>query len=523
MIAEQEKEDSLAARYLNGLADRQPYLDRARECSKLTIPSVFPPEGRGSKRLKTPFQGIGALMVNSLTAKALLSVLPVGHSFFRLDPHEIAIRKLSKSLSKAQQADTALLWHEGLAQVERTVNRTVEASALRAKLAEVLKQMIIGGNALLYCEDPKNTRVFRLDSYVVELDPMGNLLDCVVKETVSKRTLKKSVLEVCGADKAGVGDKEVDVYTGVSRVDADTFETWQEINGVEVPESRGSYPADKLPWMPLRWGSADGESYCYSYVDQYLGDLVSLEGLSKAIVQGSAAAAKVIFLVKSTRGTSKRALSSAPNGAFIDGDVSDVGTLQLNKAADFRVAQETMREIEKRLQYAFLMTTAIQRNGERVTAEEIRRLATELEDQLGGIYSALAQTLQYPLVNVLIAGMERRGTLPALPKGLVQISVTTGLDALGRSADADKLTMFKSDIADIPNAVNAIRLETLVSRFAVARGVDTENLIKSREEMVQETQQQQMAAMAQQVGTSVAPDVIKQAMQQAQGAEPVPA
>ena len=41
--------------------DRHTYLDRARTCSKLTLPYVMPEDGFGThSRLETPFQGIGA-------------------------------------------------------------------------------------------------------------------------------------------------------------------------------------------------------------------------------------------------------------------------------------------------------------------------------------------------------------------------------------------------------------------------------------------------------------------------------
>lgn len=509
-------EDTLEGRYGRLEVDRSPYLQRARENSALTIPQVFPPEGtKGATKLKQLFQSLGAMAVNSLVAKLLLAILPASQAFFRMDVDEITKKKLV-----ADPASDALMT-EGLAKVERTVQKNIQSSTLRAKMAEGLKQVVIGGCALLYIKSPKEARVYRLDSYVVQLDAIGNLIEIVVKEKVNKLTLTQTVRDACNAQYTRGKDEEVAVYTGIQLTENGSYKVYQEINKIEVPDSQGSYPADKLPWLPLRWSAADGESYSRGYVDQYIGDLTSVEGLSKSIVQAAAAAAKVIFMVKSGRMTSKRALTNAANGAFIDGDANDVSSLKLDKGADLNVAANTLKSIEDRLRYAFLMTSSIQRAGERVTAEEIRRLATELEDQLGGIYSILAQTLQLPLVNVIIAAMTAAKTLPALPKGLVSISITTGLDALGRGQDADRLTQFKQDIADIPEAVSAIRLDTLVSRFAVARGIDTDSLIKTPQEMAQERQQAQMAQFMQEAGTKMAPELVKGAM--AQGEAPAAA
>ena len=52
------------------------------------------------------------------------------------------------------------------------------------------------------------------------------------------------------------------------------------------------------------------------------------------------------------------------------------------------------------MSYAFLLNTAIQRDAERVTAQEIRYMAQQLETAMGGIYSLLSQEFQLPLVTI---------------------------------------------------------------------------------------------------------------------------
>ena len=76
--------------------------------------------------------------------------------------------------------------------------------------------------------------------------------------------------------------------------------------------------------------------------------------MTKSIVEGSAASAKVLFMVRPNGTTKAKNIAQAPNGAIITGDVNDVGTLQVQKAMDFRVSMETMRIISDRLSFAFL-------------------------------------------------------------------------------------------------------------------------------------------------------------------------
>ena len=54
---------------------------------------------------------------------------------------------------------------------------------------------------------------------------------------------------------------------------------------------------EKCPFIVLRLFRVAHEAYGRSFCEDLLGDLKSLEYLSKAIVEGSAAAAKIIFYV----------------------------------------------------------------------------------------------------------------------------------------------------------------------------------------------------------------------------------
>ena len=51
--------------------------------------------------------------------------------------------------------------------------------------------------------------------------------------------------------------------------------------------------------------------------------------------------------------------------------VAEDVTTSVNKFSDFNVAFQTMRLIEERLQFAFILAPSVQRNNDRVTATEI--------------------------------------------------------------------------------------------------------------------------------------------------------
>jgi len=175
--------------------DRWNYVDRARRCSKLTLPYVMPQDGFGAhSRLETPFQGMGARGVNSLASKLLLALLPPNAPFFR---YQIDQQKLIE-----EGADEAFLSETEVAlqKMEKTIMDEIAQENYRVVLHEALKHLIITGNALLYMPEDGGMRCFHLDRYVVERDPMGNIKKVVVKESISYDNLPEEVKSEVSAE-----------------------------------------------------------------------------------------------------------------------------------------------------------------------------------------------------------------------------------------------------------------------------------------------------------------------------------
>ena len=495
-------------RYQSCSINREVFLERARDSSELTLPTLIPPKSASNvTRYPTPYQGIGARGVNNLASKLLLALLPPNSPFFRMKIDDYVI----KELEGEQQLKTEI--ESGLSQIERAIMTDIELNADRVAIFEALKHLIIAGNVLLYVSD-EGLRVFSLERFVCKRDPMGNVLEIVTKESLSPTSLPKEIVEAVKA-RLDSDEKTVELYTHVYK-DKNKWSVYQEVKGIELPKSRGTFPLDASPYIPLRWNRVDGEDYGRGFVEEYYGDLKSLEGLTKAIVEGSAAASKVLFMVSPNGTTRARKLAESPNGAIIEGQANDVSVLQLNKFADFRIAYDAMRGIEQRLQLAFLLNASVQRDAERVTAEEIRYMAQELEDTLGGVYSILSQEFQLPYVMRKMRVMEKGNKLPQLPKNTVRPSIITGLEALGRGNDKNKLISFLSTLSQTLGAdviQQFVNIPDAIKRLATSEGIDPEGLIKSQEQIQQEMQQQQLLQAAQNIDPNQVQDLVNQAQQ----------
>jgi hypothetical protein len=501
-----QKDTTAKQRYEKLSADRFHFLDRARDCSELTIPSLVPDESfSDSSELYTPFQSVGARGVNNLASKLLLLLLPPNSPFFRFSISGKAKEELD------QQKEMKASVEEALGKMEREIAHKIERLALRVSTFEALKHLIVAGNVLLYLPKEGNMRVYPLTQYVCTRDSSGTLLEIVIKENISPLSLDDDTrAELEGQYK---DDESLDIFTHIYKLPDEKYYVCQEVKGVKLQNSIGTYTKNNFPYMALRMIRVDNEDYGRSYVEEFLGDLKSLEGLSQSLVESAAASSKVVFMVKPNSVTRKSDLAQTRNGDIITGTREDVTCLQSEKQYDLQIVERSITKLEDRLSFAFLLHTAIQREAERVTAQEIRYMAQQLETSMGGVYSLLSQEFQLPLVNVLMKRMQQAKEIPTLPKGSVEPVIITGIEALGRGNDLQKLREFVMEIMNVaqvnPQIAQALNTQDLVTRIATGLGIDVEGLIKNPDELQAEQEammaQQQEAMMAEKAMDVVTP------------------
>ena len=493
--------------------ERASFLDRGREVAKLTLPFLLPPAGHApSSGLSQPWTSMGARGANNLASKMLLTLVPPTTPFFRLSIDNQTLAQMGDTGEMKTELEAALM------EAEKAIIREIEKASIRPAIYEAFRHLIITGNALLYLPDEGGVRVFHLDQYVIKRDPMGTVEKIITREVVTSEVLDPELLVKINRDEQQKDSEEYELFTCVRR-EGKKFKVYQEVAGHLLEESVGTYTEDGNPYIPLRWNIISGESYGRGLGEEIVGDLKSSSGLIKALVEGTAASAKVMFLVSPNGSTRARQLAESENGAILQGNPTDVGVVQVQKHADFRVCLETIRLINNRLSHNFLLTESVTRDAERVTSTEISALKEELDAALGGTFSQLSQSFQLPLVKRMIKIMNKRGTLPELPKELVDPVITTGLESLGRTHDLAKLDAFIGGVMQTlgPELVHQyVHVGDYLQRRASALGINTKGLIKSEEEVEAQTQQQTQMALAQKLGGPAIGAANQQVMQQRQ-------
>ena len=477
-------------------SDRSPFLNTADEATKLTLPYLITrDENQSSARnLKTPWQSVGAKGVVALASKLMLATLPPQTSFFKLQLND---NELGEEYPPEVRSELDL----SFAKIERTILESIAASNDRVVIHQALKHLVVAGNVLIFM-GKEGLKMYPLNRYVLERDGNGNVIEIVTKERINKKLIEdelpkdlvenQSVVDEYGDSNP---DNDCDVYTHVRR-EGTKFLWHQEVYGHTLKGSNGSSPIDTTPWLPLRFNSVDGENYGRGRVEEFMGDLKSLEALSQALVEGSAAAAKVVFTISPSSTTKPSTLANAGNGAIVQGRPDDIGVVQVGKTADFATAYQMSQTIEKRLSEAFLILSV--RQSERTTAEEVRMTQMELEQQLGGLFGLLTAEFLVPYLNRKLSTFQKTGEIPRLPKKIVKPTIVAGVNALGRGQDRESLAAFLTTIAQTmgPEAImQHINPEEVIKRLAAAQGIDVLNLVRSMQEIQEEQQAMQQQQM----------------------------
>jgi len=467
--------------YQKGLSDRKAYEDRAEKFCEVTIPALFRATGSsGADALPDKYvQSLGAKLLKNLSSKITLTLVPPSASGFRFSPDLRALQKLTGG-----NPDMLSQVNADLSAGVDLINKQIEAQDIRKHIFGLIDQQLAIGSCIMEKVPNRGVKVHGLRNIVVSLDDVGEAYKmCIYEEMTTLPPELNSELEE--------GKDKYELYTML--VFDNVAERWtmtQELDGNIVGEEK-TYKAMECPFSYQGMIWSIGEKYHRPFVEDYYGSLNSYDKLSKVLTQGALVASKSLTFVDERGGrTRKRDVANSVNGAVIDGRADDVTSFQHNKNFDFQVPMQVRAELRQELEEAFLAKNSITRQAERVTAEEIRIMAQELESSMAGVYATISNRITKQLVMWIMGELKMKFKA-------INVDIITGLNALGLSNEITKLDGFVTRLAQMEKLV-WINDKELVDRYANGYGINTVNLIKTPSQ-VQQEQQAQMQAQQQQL------------------------
>lgn len=466
---------------------REEVLTRCERYAGWTLPSVFPDTPLMEyDEMQNDYQSVGAQAVTNLSNKIMMALFQPAKPFFRM---QLTKEQWAELL---EEGNTKAEIEAGLSNTEREAMKELNVMNARVIMNDMIQQLVITGNSLLYMAPNEDMQVYSLRDYTITRDLRGTPTKIVICESKSVASLSDELSVIAMANGYHEND-EVSIYTGILRVSGERYMVWQELEDLCYCHKRvGYYTKDTLPWIPQVWKLCRGKDYGTGLVEDYAGDFHTLSTLAEAILDYTTVVTDVKTLVNPAGMTDVREIVQAASGAYVPGREEDLfvhtsGAGVMN-AAEFLKNQ--FSAVERRLAAAFLLNTAVTRDAERVTAEEIRMQAHELESSFGGVYSRLASSLQLPVAKRLLRTIDRSFKD-------VEPVIVTGFESLSRNSELDNFRAFMQDLAaltDLPDEAKLwMKFSDVIAVLGAGHGVDYSKFLKDEDTVKAETQARMQA------------------------------
>ena len=425
--------------WLRNEGKRAGLLSKVELCCKLTLPRLWYDEGEEDNYSVSTldFQSLGALCVSHMSNRTVLTMFPPSRGFFRMEaPKDLTALAQSLNIPPTEVA-------AAMSEVEKAAFGFLESSLQRPKLTRMAELLLATGNCLIEEEDTSTLRVLSLKYYTVQRTRKGAIKELVIREKVLFDELDDKAQEVLHGLKQP--DQEVEFFRWVCRKPGGWYQETVWVDNIQLPYNVfGSRYAseDKLPYHALTWTLADNKHYGTGLVEDYLRDFSALSAVAQAGTEGAVACAQNRVLVDPGSTTKPDDFNTSVNNQAIPGTPETVNNIMLGNPSGVQVVMSMEDKFDRRLRQAFMLTSGVIRQAERLTAYEIRKMAEEMDIQHGGSYSALSGSIQPWMARWCLRGAKT-------PKEYIggDIKLVTGTDALSRNADVDNVRLAFEDLA----------------------------------------------------------------------------
>lgn len=475
--------------------NKRNYITRAENISKLTIPKIFPVESKKDGKLDEPEQSLGSIGVSTLASKLMLILFPPsGSTKYSID--ELSIKKRNdileftknvfntleideetkieniKKIDKEKNTSSGL--KTALRLLEKKQDALLNNSDIINKISYGMLHFIITGNFAFFIDKDMTSRLYSLRDYVVDRDRNGELIEVIARDYVSFYSLneeqQKKILNESGKKEEEL--KEISLYLQSKKKSKNKWEIKEFADDVEMR----SWELENNPIIVPFSDKESGNIYNYGIANEIYGDLNAYEQLSKNTKQVSAAASKILFLVKKGSTNVVRDLVNAKNLDFVYGDAEKIRTLQIDKINDLNIVNNEKQELKTRISMFFMLNSAAQRDGERVTKFEIQKIIQDIDASFGNLYSILSREIQYPLAKIMLEYLKKNDELKNLIPDDLEINIVSVKQALANEINLNNL-MFLIDSAGKMGDVRKINNTSVLQEICKISDMNFNDLV----------------------------------------------
>lgn len=542
----------LSQRFKDIRQHRQPFLDEASNMAELVVPGMY--EGSaadGGMSSGSALFGLETFVSanQSLIAKGCLLlawtiasvVLPVGGNYFGRSVEESVAQEL-EALEEMRKQQSQMLGQAGdppdfvpigeqinneLLTDDIIIRKHIASSNHQEVFAACMLHSIISGLSVFGHLSLEEAKTYTIQNCAVVFDSSHSAVEVIVVDRVPLVNFDESVRNrVVGAislDKLKdipVQEQLVTVYTQQIRTSQDRLEVFTEIEGIDIPELKVSVPANEPVFYPLPFMFLnEADPYPIGWLTFNRGDCFEYENLNLAVSAMIEACRKCVIGLPSSAGITPQELEEGPDLQVIP--VSDqkarLEAIVAPIAANLQQVREWHNVKERGLQITFGMDFAVQRPGERVTAEEITSLLRGLQRLFGSTYKQIERTFQKNHINRQFSLASDKGLVREVDPTLFTMSLTTGVQEQEAQDEISKMDQVLTRMQMFGEAgLQRANIDTVLNWYGHRFKVDMKNKLLNPEEVAEQLGIGQLLTTVRQLGPQ-APGMLAQLLQKATG------
>ncbi|WP_050519956.1 portal protein [Pseudorhodobacter antarcticus] len=474
-------------------------IQRSENYARLTLPYICAPESSASSEQDRGAVAIGPRVVNHLANKVVDTMFPKDRPFFTVALTPETRKKISEEVGTENEAAFAELVRTETANVEQAGMRKMGLTTYRPVAVEAVKHMIITGNTCIRRFDSGSRTAYGIRDYSVRRTIEGAITEVMLRDGKKFGNLDAAMQKMVLADQPALKEDSPVVLLTHYKLVGKRWRSAQAVNNIAVPGVR-FYTPRNLPVLVLAWSLARGENYGRGLVEDNINSFHNIDVCSVALVEMIGVMADIKFLVDPGSGLDVEELNNSPRGSYHAGRRDDITTPESARRLEIGVLREIIMGWERELAQAFLLNSNSVRDAERITAEEIRFIANELESAFGGLYSRLATEWQQYEAEYVVYSMDFAKEVGGAVNDVFEILITTGLESLSRqgqlanvrAAIAD-LQMLEAVPEEVRSTINPMKFASFVFTNHAVKFVEfmfTQDEMKQNSEQAMQQQQQ---------------------------------
>lgn len=438
---------------------------RSEDYARWTLPYICPENGQELNELAKSEVVIGPRLVNHLANKIVDTMFPHDRPFFALTLTPDARKKLREEFGDEGEASFADAIRSDTANIEEIATRKMQLTLYRPQAVEAVKHLIITGNVVIKRLPDGRRVIYGIKDFAVRRRVDGQAYHIMLRDSKLFGGLPKVIREALQAKKLKHYDDHTPcvLYTEY-KFDGKRWAMRQAVDDCMLNVSQKYTPED-MPVLCMTWTLARGSNYGRGLVEDHVTGFHQIDVLTRAAVDMAGIMADIKFLVDPASGLDVTTLNNSPRGSYHAGREGDISTPTQQRSLDIATVKDLITANERELSQAFLLNSSTVRDAERVTAEEIRYIAQELEGAFGGLYSRLALEWQKYEAEFAIRQIDFRTELPNSKIKAFEVVITTGLESLSREGQLENLRRAIADLQMLDAVPEEVRATINPAKF----------------------------------------------------------